>query len=597
MNRALRDFQTAFDCATPEERLRLVETFLAWAKDKVEFSQIQFQSLDLLNIVTNETHLNQVLANIKQVIWLRRVESNQIIYVNPTFEVIWGQSRESLYANPELLVESVHPEDREQVMTVVPIQTKDSYSQVYRIQRPDEEIRWIYANTLIIRNEKGKADFLLTIADDISEQKRLELASRKTLERIREQGDLGRKMSIARKPELVLETLMTAHEFRSARRATLLHFEDPKAGPSRGMEIIASWVSNQGTDPWVSESALYEEPAFWELIRPTKALVINNIQSDPRITPIMRDYLLEEGIQTVTIFPKVAMGEWSGCLIVYFKEEHLLDHKAHRHLKVLVDQAAVTIYNLLLLKTEAVSRLEAERANEIKTKFLAMISHELRTPLTSIIGFTTTLLAKDVTWTPGEMHDFIHMIQQESERLQELIDQLLDLSRLEAGMLPITPKPCGLPVIMEEAFPQILTLTKEHILITHIPENLPKVFADPRRIAQVIVNLMRNASTYSPPGTEISLSAFLRKDFIQIEVSDLGVGIPASEHRKLFKSFHRGTGAENSRAQGAGLGLAICKRLIDAHGGRIWIKKKTTPGTTFSFTLPLANGNDEMDKG
>jgi len=256
-------------------------------------------------------------------------------------------------------------------------------------------------------------------------------------------------------------------------------------------------------------------------------------------------------------------------------------------LKVLIDQATITLYNLKLLKIEEESRHDAERANEIKTEFLAMISHELRTPLTSIIGFTTTLMAEDVTWDPEEQHEFIQTIRQESFRLQELIDHLLDLSRLEAGRLPIQFKPHLLRDIIQEALTQLQTLTIGHILSMHISDNLPPVFADDRRIAQVIVNLVHNAATYSPKGTEINISANLRGDYIQINVNDQGRGIPLSERKRVFQAFRRGETEEGEISKGAGLGLAICKGLIDAHGGRIWIKNKSTAGTTVSFTIPL----------
>ncbi len=167
-------------------------------------------------------------------------------------------------------------------------------------------------------------------------------------------------------------------------------------------------------------------------------MIITGIQSDPRLTPLVRDFLLEGQIQTLVIFPLVAAGEWLGCLLVYYQQEQHFDHIKLRHLQVLVDQATITLFNLQLLDAEEESRHEAERANEIKTEFLAMISHELRTPLTSIIGFTTTLLADDVAWEPDEQRDFIQTISQEANRLQELIDHLLDLSRLEAGVLPIS---------------------------------------------------------------------------------------------------------------------------------------------------------------
>ena len=138
---------------------------------------------------------------------------------------------------------------------------------------------------------------------------------------------------------------------------------------------------------------------------------------------------------------------------MFFTEEKHFEPIALRHIKVLVNQVTITLYNLHLLEIEAVSRHEAERANEIKTRFLAMISHELRTPLTSIKGFTTTLLADDVAWEPEEQRDFIQTIEQETNRLQELIDHLLDLSRLEAGMLPITREANALQDILTDALP------------------------------------------------------------------------------------------------------------------------------------------------
>ncbi len=243
-----------------------------------------------------------------------------------------------------------------------------------------------------------------------------------------------------------------------------------------------------------------------------------------------------------------------------------------------MDQAAITLYNLQLLEIEAESRHEAERANEIKTEFLAMISHELRTPLTSIIGFTTTLLAEDVAWEPDEQRDFILTIQQEANRLHELIDHLLDLSRLEAGMLPITLEAHSLHDIIEDAMPQLRSLTTSHTLSVHLPANLPPVYADAKRIAQVLVNLVRNASTYSASGTEISISGGVRGGFVQINVSDHGPGIPRSEHKKVFQAFRRGSNMENGMVQGAGLGLAICKGSGRSPWGQHLDQEKEHPG-------------------
>jgi two-component system sensor histidine kinase KdpD len=324
-----------------------------------------------------------------------------------------------------------------------------------------------------------------------------------------------------------------------------------------------------------------------DLFHPARPVIVTEIAQDQRLTTRARDLLQTVQIQTVAIFPMVALGTWLGCLLVLYSEEKGFEPLALRHIKVLVDQATITLNNLKLLEVEAESRHEAERANEIKTELLATISHELRTPLTSILGFTTTLLAEDVTWQPEEQRDFIQTIQREGNRLQELIDQLLVLSRLETGMLPITLEPHDLREIITDALPQFQVLTVGQTLTIRLPGNLPLINVDAKRIAQVLVNLVRNAAAYSPKGTEIILSANPRGDFLQINIADQGPGILLADHKKVFRAFRRGTNAENGAAQGAGLGLAICKGLVEAHGGHIWIKKKGLPGTTLSFTVPL----------
>jgi PAS domain S-box-containing protein len=544
--------------------------------------------LDIKALLEGYPYLEQILQNIKQVVWILDLGSDRILYVSPAFEIVWGRSCKNFYADPLTLIKSVHPEDRVKVMSASPQDNNHKFVDLsYRILRPDDSVRWISAHTFLIREETTNTSYQVCIAQDITDQDQVDQTLRKALDRSREQFDLSHKMSLSRKPEAVLKTLMSAHELRSAQRAALLFFDNPKIGPARGVELKATWLSSPTLSPWLSESSLYEEPALWGLFQANRTVIITGIQSDTRLTPLLRELLLEGHNQTMLIFPLIALGDWPGCLLVYYKTEHHFNHIELHHLKVLVNQASVTLYNLQLLEVEAESRHVAERANEIKTQFLAMISHELRTPLTSIIGFTTTLLADDVAWEPDEQRDFIQTIQQEANRLHELIDHLLDLSRLEAGMLPISMAPHSLNDIIEDAAPQFNNLTSEHPLTMRLPANLPPINVDARRIAQVLVNLVRNASTYAPKGTEISISASARGDFVQINISDQGPGIPTAEHKSAFKAFQRGVTAENGTVKGAGLGLAICKGLVEAHGGRIWIKKKTTIGATISFTIPI----------
>lgn len=249
-------------------------------------------------------------------------------------------------------------------------------------------------------------------------------------------------------------------------------------------------------------------------------------------------------------------------------------------------QEALNAANLeIIIQQQA--RQAAEKADQLKLHFLAMISHELRTPLTSIKGFATTLLAEDLDWTPEQVRSFAAIISEEADKLKEMVEQLLDLSSLEAGMLRIQREPTTLETILDGIQPQLTSLTTHHPLIMQVTPGLPQVLVDADRIGQVIMNLISNAVKYSPPGSEIVLSTGTEGLDLCVQVDDQGLGIPAQERESVFQAFRRLAREDSGRVKGAGLGLSICRGLIAAHGGQIEIVDKTAPGTRIRFTLPF----------
>jgi PAS domain S-box-containing protein len=228
----------------------------------------------------------------------------------------------------------------------------------------------------------------------------------------------------------------------------------------------------------------------------------------------------------------------------------------------------------------------AEEASQLKTNFLGMISHELSTPMTSIKGFTDTLLATDVTWDADQQREFLEIIRRDAERMTELISHLLDLSRLEAGRLTIEAQPFNLDESLDIVLLQLASLTINHDFSAEIPPDLPLVCGDVRRVAQIILNLVGNAARYSPPHTTIALTTTLEAHCVRVDVSDEGPGIAPEMHEAVFESFRQLEAPGLSK--GAGLGLAICKGLVEAQGGKIWVQDRPPPGATISFTLPLA---------
>jgi PAS domain S-box-containing protein len=286
--------------------------------------------------------------------------------------------------------------------------------------------------------------------------------------------------------------------------------------------------------------------------------------------------------------PLMANGHIIGGIGISFAGEHAFTTEDKSFLMSLAQQCAQAVQRAQLFADEHAARKEAEHANALKLKFLAMISHELRTPLTSIKGFANTLLADDVQFSDSDQQFFISIIDEEADKLAELVDQLMDLSRMQAGTLGIQPQPQPLARVVERATAQLATLTLNHQLSVNVPNGMPSVMVDAQRIAQVLVNLVGNAVKYAPSGSEIAIRASRVGDMVQVNVSDHGPGIPSEAHSYVFEAFRQVDGNSMWPKKGAGLGLAICKGLIEAHGGNVWIDTDVTSGTTISFTLPLA---------
>jgi signal transduction histidine kinase len=226
--------------------------------------------------------------------------------------------------------------------------------------------------------------------------------------------------------------------------------------------------------------------------------------------------------------------------------------------------------------------------DEMKSRLLSTVSHELRTPLASIKGFATTLLRQDVQWDETTRREFLSIIDTESDRLSELIGNLLDMSRIEAGVLAVEAEPVDLLPLLQETTAGFQMMTREHRITLRAPSHLPLVMADARRIRQVLRNLIENALKYSPGGGPVTIAAELQSGQVQISVADEGIGIQAYLQDRIFDRFYQADSASTREVGGVGLGLSICKAIVEAHGGQIWAESEPGRGSTFYFTLPLA---------
>ena len=258
-----------------------------------------------------------------------------------------------------------------------------------------------------------------------------------------------------------------------------------------------------------------------------------------------------------------------------------------RLLVALANHAALAVDNLHLVD-ESRKLAALKELDRMKSELLSTVSHELRTPLGSIKGYATTLLTHGSKLRKDEQREFLEIIDSEADRLRELIENLLDMSRLEAGVLRIDRAPVHLGRIAREVTRKVQLAGSNHEIRVDWPEHDPLVSADEKRIYQVIQNLLTNAVKYSPDGGCITLSAQCQRRDLIVSVTDQGLGMPAAELDRIFDRFHRVHGEMTRVIGGTGLGLAICKGLVEAHGGRIWAESEGEgKGSTFSFTLPL----------
>ena len=252
----------------------------------------------------------------------------------------------------------------------------------------------------------------------------------------------------------------------------------------------------------------------------------------------------------------------------------------------LANHVALAMSNLQLAE-DAREVAALKKIDRLKTELLATVSHELRTPLGSIKGYTTTLLEHEDVLSRDESREFLQIIDSESDRLDRLIRNLLDMSRLEAGVLRIDREPIQMADLAQSCAQRVQRLTDQHRIVTNW-ETDQLIDADPLRVSQVLTNLLENAVKYSPDGGDIVVTGCVQGKELVVSVSDEGVGIPTREAEKVFDRFHRVEGEIARRVRGTGLGLAISKGLVEAHGGRIWLESRVGKGSTFFFTLPLS---------
>ena len=232
---------------------------------------------------------------------------------------------------------------------------------------------------------------------------------------------------------------------------------------------------------------------------------------------------------------------------------------------------------------------EVEELDMLRAEFLAMVSHELRAPLASIKGSAATVMGSSSAFGHAEMMQFFRIIDRQADHMNGLIKDLLDVARIRTGTLPVNPEPVLVAALVDQARTAFQSGRKERNIRIYLPPDLPRVMADPRRIVQVLENLLSNAARHSPLSSTIRVSAVHKDLHVAVTVEDRGSGLTVEGLALLFRKFSR---LEEDNGGDTGLGLAICKGIVEAHGGRIWAESDGPDrGTKLTFTIPVAESD------
>jgi GAF domain-containing protein len=305
----------------------------------------------------------------------------------------------------------------------------------------------------------------------------------------------------------------------------------------------------------------------------------------------VRDVLVGAGYRALLAVPLVREDHLIGGLTVFRKTPGEFPAEIVELLKTFATQSSLAIQNARLFREIEQKSRELEAASRHKSEFLSNMSHELRTPLNAIIGFSEVLGDRLFGELTDKQEEYLKDIMESGQHLLSLINDILDLSKIEAGRMELELTDFDLPQAIDNA----LTLVRERAgrrgiaLHQAVDERLGEILGDERKVKQVLLNLLSNALKFTPEGGRIDVSARFQDSSAEISVTDTGVGIAPEDQEAVFEEF-RQVGTAARKVEGTGLGLTLCRKFVELHGGRIWVKSQVSVGSTFTFTIPVRGG-------
>jgi signal transduction histidine kinase/DNA-binding response OmpR family regulator len=344
----------------------------------------------------------------------------------------------------------------------------------------------------------------------------------------------------------------------------------------------------------------YNEYVSEVAIRPGMDTVVGRVALERRTIQVPdvladRHYSFPEGqrlgnFRTLLGVPMLSGGVATAVVFLWRHAVDPFDDAQIELVATFATQGTIAIASTELFKAINEKNRELEIASQHKSEFLAHMSHELRTPLNAVIGFSQVLLDRLFGEVNPKQEHYLENILRSGRHLLSLINDVLDVSKVEAGRMELEIEPVALDGILEEALMLVREQSsgREQTLTLDVERDLPEVSADVRRIKQVVLNLVTNAVKFTPPGGRITVSAHAVGNEVQVCVADTGIGIAAADQAAVFDAFQQVSRGPEPKPEGTGLGLTLSRQIVGLHGGRIWLESELGEGSSFTFSLPTA---------